>query len=118
MNKDSDNPHLESEYAQIDVRFKLPGLLPVLGGTAVVAQIGLEAGKPAEASTGELAVILLVSAFGSLATLGTLYDQRNSELYNALTYRAKYLEKKFELRIAPVSPMTIGDRHEKEHIQA
>jgi hypothetical protein len=36
---------------------------------------------------------LLVAVLGFAATLGvTLYDQRNSQLYNALIHRAKHLE--------------------------
>jgi hypothetical protein len=111
-NETQRQPELELEYEQVndnfrflaDARFKLLALLPVLGGAAVfvLARIGLEAGKAPVASTGELLVVLLVSAFGFIATLGiTLYDQRNSELYNALIHRAKYLEKTFDLPIAP-----------------
>jgi hypothetical protein len=103
---------LQSEYAEInsnvrflaDVRFKLLALLPVLGGAAVfvLAKSGLEAGKPAAGSMGELLVVVLVSTFGFLATLGiALYDQRNSQLYNALIHRAKYLEKESNLQTAP-----------------
>lgn len=103
---------LQSEYAEInnnirflaDVRFKLLAMLPVLGGAAafVLAKSGLEAGKPATASMGELLIVVLVSTFGFLVTLGiTLYDQRNSQLYNALIHRARYLEKEAHLQIAP-----------------
>jgi hypothetical protein len=64
-------------------------------------------------------VVVLVSVFGFLATLGiTLYDQRNSELYNALIHRAKYVEKECTLQIAPISPMMIGDRDEEENLQS
>lgn len=103
---------LQAEYAEInnnirflaDVRFKLLALLPVLGGAAVfvLAKSGLEAGRPATASMGELLIVVLISTFGFLATLGiALYDQRNSQLYNALIHRAKYLEKESQLQIAP-----------------
>jgi hypothetical protein len=43
-----------------------------------------------------------VSVLGFVATLGIVfYDQRNSELYNALIHRAKYLEELFR---SPNSP--------------
>ena len=109
----------ELEYEQInenfrslaDVRFKLLALVPTLGGAAVfiLAHLGLEAGKPSPSSYSELLVVLLVSTFGLLATLGiTLYDQRNSELYNALIHRAKYLERQFGWVGAPGALRTLG----------
>ena len=107
------HPYLELEYGQIndnfrflaDVRFKLLAFLPTLGGIAVfvLSGVGLQAGEsPAPAAPERLLVVLLVSLLGFLATLGiTLYDQRNSELYNALIHRAKYLETQFGVRGAP-----------------
>jgi len=105
-------PNLELEYTEInnnfrflaDIRFKLLALVPTLGGAAVfiLAQVGLEAGKAPASSNPELFVVLFVSLFGFLATLGlTLYDQRNSELYNALIHRAKWLETQFGVPGAP-----------------
>jgi hypothetical protein len=108
-----EHTYLELEYAQIndnfrflaDVRFKLLAFLPTLGGIAVfvLSGVGLQAGQAPTPSTPELLVaVLLVSVLGFLATLGiTLYDQRNSELYNALIYRAKYLEAQFGVPYAP-----------------
>lgn len=109
-----DNKHKELglEYAQInenfrflaDVRFKLIALLPALGGAAVflLAHLGLEAGKQLTSSMPTLWIVLFVSLIGFFANLGiTLYDQRNSELYNALIHRAKYLEKKFKASSTP-----------------
>jgi hypothetical protein len=107
------HPFLELEYAQIndnvrflaDVRFKLLAFLPTLGGIAifVLSGVGLRAGEPAVTATPELLLaVLLVGLLGFLATLGiTLYDQRNSELYNALIHRAKYLEVQFGVPGAP-----------------
>ena len=106
------HPNLELEYTQInenfrflaEVRFKLLALVPTLGGAAVfvLAHVGLEAGKAPASSNPELLVVLFVSLFGFLATLGiTLYDQRNSELYNALIHRAKSLETQFGVPGAP-----------------
>lgn len=112
MEQTNKHPNLELEYAQInenfrflaEVRFKLLALVPTLGGVAVfgLAHMGIEAGKSPASSNPELLVVLLVSVFGFLATLGiTLYDQRNSELYNALIHRAKDLEKQFGVPSAP-----------------
>jgi hypothetical protein len=112
MNEITTHPKLDLEYEQInenfrflaDVRFKLLALVPTLGGAAVfiLAHVGLEAGKAPSSSHSELLVVLLVSLFGFLATLGiTLYDQRNSELYNALIHRAKYLERQFGVQSTP-----------------
>lgn len=103
---------LELEYEQInenfrflaDVRFKLLAFVPTLGGAAVfvLSRVGLEAGKAPGVASSELLVVLLIAALGFLATLGiTLYDQRNSELYNALSHRAKHLEKEFKVPSAP-----------------
>jgi hypothetical protein len=103
---------LELEYEQVnenfrflaDVRFKLLALVPILGGAAVYAlgRVGLDAGKAPASSNPELLAVLLVSLLAFLATLGiTLYDQRNSELYNALIHRAKYLEKDFGVPSTP-----------------
>jgi hypothetical protein len=95
---------LDVEYEQInenirflaDVRFKLLALVPVTGGAAVFIlsqRVGLQTGEVASTSFFELLPVLLIALFGFLATLGiTLYDQRNSELYNALIHRAKHLE--------------------------
>ena len=97
-----------------DVRFKLLAFLPTLGGIAVfvLSGVGLQAGEsPIPATPERLVVVLLVSLLGFLATLGiTLYDQRNSELYNALIHRAKYLETQFGVPGAPggLKPVTSG----------
>lgn len=112
MEKESEHQAVSLEYGQInqnfrflaDVRFKLLALLPVLGGASVfiLSKFGLEAGNLPAGSAGELLIVLLVSAFGFLVTLGiTIYDQRNSELYNALIHRAKFLEDQLRLPVAP-----------------
>lgn len=107
--------HLEVEYAEIngnfrhlaDIRFKLIAFLPVLGGVAVFA-LSL-AGFSATAARHPapdaiLWLVVAVSMFGFAATLGvTTYDQRNSELYNALIHRAKFLEREFRSEVSPGS---------------
>jgi hypothetical protein len=104
--------NLELEYTQInenfrflgEIRFKLLALVPTFGGIGVfvLAGAGLSAGAAAVPSSSKLLAILLVSLFALSATLGiTLYDQRNSELYNALIHRAKWLESHFDTSSAP-----------------
>jgi len=104
--------NLELEYAQInnnfrflaEVRFKLLALVPTLGGAAVfvLSNIGLKAGVSSAGSFDELLLVLFVGTVGFLALLGiTLYDLRNSELYNALIHRAKHLETQLNLQGSP-----------------
>jgi hypothetical protein len=104
---------VDLEYEQInenirflaDVRFKLLALVPTLGGAAIfiLAQhVGLQADDVASPSPPKLLTVAVIGLLGFLATLGiTLYDQRNSELYNALIHRAKHLEKQFETSSTP-----------------
>jgi hypothetical protein len=112
MGQAEKHQNLDLEYEQInenfrflaDVCFKLLALVPTLGGAAVfvLAHLSLEAGKEPASSSSALLIVLLVSLFGFLTTLGiTLYDQRNSELYNALIHRAKHLEEEFGVPSAP-----------------
>jgi len=102
---------LSEEYEQInenfrflaEVRFKLLALIPPLGGVAVfvLSHLGLTAGG-SEGSHPTLAFVAFIAILGLLVTLGiTIYDQRNSELYNALIHRAKYLEQSFKDTSAP-----------------
>ena len=113
MNNDTAvHANLELEYSQIndniralaDIRFKLLSLIPALGGAGifVLSRTGLETyGKPGSADT-DLVVVLFVGIIGFVATLGIiLYDQRNSELYNALIHRARHLELAFKVPGSP-----------------
>lgn len=110
-NDPKSHQHFSNEYEQInenfrflaDVRFKLLALIPPLGGVGVfiLSNVGLNAGNN-EGSTPTLVLVSLASIFGLLVTLGiTIYDQRNSELYNALIHRAKHLERSFQVPSAP-----------------
>ena len=98
----------EQEYEQVndniralaDIRFKLLALIPPLGGVAIflLSQAALTRQTNPPTPTPEprdYALVLLLSLMGFIATLGvTIYDQRNSQLYNALIGRAKTLEKR------------------------
>ncbi|SRR6266566_3264787 len=112
MYQDMNHPRLDLEYEQInenfrflaDVRFKLLALVPALGGSSVfvLAKVGFEAGEGPTSSHSLLLAVVIVSLVGFFATLGiTLYDQRNSELYNALIHRAKHLENMFGVPSTP-----------------
>ena len=105
---ESTDPRIQMEYDQVnnnfrmlaDIRFKLLALVPPLGGVAIFALSTMASPKDLKAS--EYALALLVSVLGFLATLGiTFYDQRNSELYNALGGRANYLEHHAGLELNP-----------------
>ena len=112
---DTTTPHkqLELEYTETnsnfrmltDIRFKLLAFLPLLGGVAVFAlsMMGLSAqSTQIYVSNAMLWTVLLTATFGLVASLAvTIYDQRNSELYNALIHRARYLEELFESKNSP-----------------
>jgi hypothetical protein len=91
---------LIAEYEQVnenfralaDIRFRLLALVPPAGGIAAYLLTKLAEQRP------DHPLVLGLSIFGLLVTLGvTWYDQRNSELYNALADRAKSLEALLEL---------------------
>jgi hypothetical protein len=102
---------LTTEYEQVndnfrmlaDIRFKLLALLPALAGAAiyVLSHIAVSVqgaqktvSSDIERETYDYGTVLLISVLGFVATFGiTLYDQRNTTLYNALVGRAKVLER-------------------------
>lgn len=100
----ADQTAMRCEYEEVnnniraltDVRFKLIAYLPTLGGIAalILSVLGISPTPLAQANTWLGAwIVLALSAFGFFASLAlTVYDQRNSELYNALIHRAKHLE--------------------------
>jgi hypothetical protein len=104
---------LEQEYTQVnenfrrlaDIRFRLLAFVPALGGVAVyvLATAGLAAeGTPRQPTNADLSLVVLIAAAGFFVTLGIVfYDQRNSELYNALIHRAKFLETESKLPRSP-----------------
>lgn len=96
---DLETEKLLHEYEQVnenfrmlaDIRFKLLALVPALGGAAAFVLSGFALSKEATAPPHSL--VFMIAGLGFLATLGiTIYDQRNSELYNELIGRAKDLE--------------------------
>jgi hypothetical protein len=97
--------NLRAEYEQVnnnfrmlaDIRFKLLALVPTVGGVAIYILATM--GDPTNAATAfGHAKVVLIGLMGFIATLGiAFYDQRNSELYNALSERAKVLESALEL---------------------
>lgn len=107
----------EVEYEQVndnvralaDIRFKLLALIPSLGGVAIFllsqsALAGPTNPPTPTPSSREYALVFLLSLLGFFATLGlTFYDQRNSQLYNALIGRAKTLERRLNLAVAQFS---------------
>jgi hypothetical protein len=101
---DPDVEKLLNEYDQVnenfrmlaDIRFKLLALVPALGGAATFVLSGFALSKETTAPPHSL--VLMIGLMGFVATLGiTIYDQRNSELYDALISRAKYLEEILKL---------------------
>lgn len=107
--------NLDLEYEQTnnnfrtlsEIRFKLLSFLPTLGGVAIFALsfLGLAPDNTTFIPTiNHLWIVAGVSILGFIATLGIVfYDQRNSELYNALIHRAKYLESLFRSYNSPGS---------------
>jgi hypothetical protein len=77
-----------------DIRFKLLAIIPTLGGVAIFLLSRMQQSEPKLGYS----LLFLISGLGLLTTLGVVfYDQRNSELYNALDGRAKELEKDLKL---------------------
>ena len=75
-----------------DVRFKLLAFLPVISGTAL-AFIPQISNAPAEFG---LAVV------GAIVIIGlTIYDQRNTQMYDRMVRRAQFLEKQHNLPPIP-----------------
>jgi len=66
-----------------DIRFKLLALVPLATGAAIGLLSGTPSGK----------VVLAIGILGFLTILGiTIYDQRNTQLYDAMQKRAKAIE--------------------------
>ncbi len=112
-NEDLSGQKLKWEYEEVsqnfralaDIRFKLLALIPPLGGVAIFLLSHL-----AEESEPSAQLLLtLISILGFLVTLGvTSYDQRNSELYDGLMGRAKFLEGELRLTPNPDAKFAIG----------
>lgn len=95
----------ENFRALAETRFKLLGLLPIFGGAAifVLSFLGLSPEQSTFVPTADhLWLVVGVSMLGFVTTLGIVfYDQRNSELYNSLIHRAKFLEQQFATPLSP-----------------
>lgn len=92
----------------VDIRFKLLGFVPTLGGIAIYVLSEILGAKTSpdkprpQIMPVDYSIAFLFGVMGFLVTLGiTFYDQRNSELYNDLIRRAKYLEKALKLPADP-----------------
>lgn len=77
-------------YHQLaDSRFKLLALIPIVTGAAIGL---LNTGIPSS-------VVLVIGCLGFVVTLGLfLYNQRNSQMFDAMVIRAKMLETLLELQ--------------------
>jgi hypothetical protein len=116
-NEDSSDPRLKWEYEEVnrnfralaDIRFKLLAIIPSLGGVAIYLLSHLSE-QPGRSEPGAQFLLALISAFGFLVTFGvTSYDQRNSELYDGLMARAKFLERRLQLTPNPDAISAIDD---------
>jgi hypothetical protein len=113
-NGDSGHDNLKWEYEEVsqnfrllaEIRFKLLAFIPPLGGVAIYLLSHL-----AERSESGVQLLLaLISGAGFLVTLGlTSYDQRNSELYDGLLARAKFLEGELKLKANPSARVDIAN---------
>ncbi|RME04799.1 MAG: hypothetical protein D6816_09470 [Bacteroidetes bacterium] len=109
-----EHKHLALEYQQVnenfrklmDIRFKLLSYVPIFGGLAIflLSFLGLnpEIQVTAVSNQQHMLFVAGLSMLGFITMLGIIfYDQRNSEQYNALIHRAKYLEEMFRSYNSP-----------------
>jgi hypothetical protein len=83
----------ENFRALADIRFKLLALVPILSGAALALISPNLFGKEPRPE-----IALAAGILGFLVTLGvTFYDQRNSQLYNAIYHHIRYLQTKLVL---------------------
>ena len=80
---------LETYRQFVDIRFKILAFIPTLSGIAVALLTSSEIGK---------AQTVAISALGFIVSLGiVIYDQRNSQYYEAAISRAQQLEDVLQL---------------------
>ena len=100
MEPEEKNKNMLADYQQTtsyfhalhDVRFKLLAFLPVLSGAGMAVISQLKGSQPQQ---------LALSILGLIVMLGlTVYDQRNTMIYDRMVRRAKMLEK--ELGFVPL----------------
>ncbi len=76
-----------------DIRFKLLALQPVVSGTALVLIPRIP----------NISAGLGLACLGAIVTIGlTIYDQRNTQIYDRMFRRAQFLEKKHNLPPIPL----------------
>ncbi len=94
--RDDYNQTVAYFYSLQDVRFKLLSLVPSLTGLAIAL-------VARDAKFGQQ---LALAVFGAAVVLGiTFYDQRNTQIYDRLVRRARFLEASLGMTPLP------GDRH-------
>jgi hypothetical protein len=102
----ADFPIARSEYELVnanfrqlsEIRFKLLGFVPALGGVANF--VLTQAAFSKDSSQGNYLLALVFGSLGFLVTLGiAMYDQRNSEIYFGLIERARFLERHLKLPV-------------------
>lgn len=109
-----DKDDLWREYQEIshnirwlgDVRFRLLALVPSVSGLAVAVL--------AQVDRASAAAALAVSLLGLVSTAGLLvYDLRNSEVYNALLLRVRYIERCLKLPSSGLRRNAVGQFGER-----
>lgn len=95
-----DYEHTLQQFAMLaDIRFKLLAFVPVLAGAAI-AFLG-------QTATPETA--LAVGLLGFIVTIGiTFYDIRNTQFYDSIVHRARWLEALLDLPICTEGKLTGG----------
>ena len=111
MNQVDKNAKLDYEqtvayfHALHDVRFKLLAFLPVISGVALLSLH----------DNGDNGYRIPLAILGGLVTIAlTIYDQRNTQIYDRLATRAQFLEWKLGFDVLPKDPKeSIGPLHSR-----
>lgn len=95
-----DYEHTLQQFAMLaDIRFKLLAFVPTLAGAAIVF-LGTKAAPE---------TALAVGLLGFIVTIGiTFYDIRNTQFYDAIVHRARWLEALLDLPICTEGQPTGG----------
>ncbi|MBA7680978.1 hypothetical protein ES703_89304 [subsurface metagenome] len=88
-----------------DIRFKLLAFVPVVTGAAISLFRNIDSHE----------TIIAISLLGFIVTLGIMfYDQRNTQIYDALHIRAKSLE--VLLGLQPIANLKSPDKNRREWV--